>query len=176
MILPGARSDWFHAAVRAIGASRPGAWFLGRTLQPLDRLVRRLTRGRATLTSVLAGVPVVWLTTTGARSGRPHSVPLLAVSRAGEVVVIASSWGRRRHPAWYHNLRAHPDVTMSYNGRTGRYRAREVHGAEREDCWRLAAALYHGYEAYRERAGTREIPVIVLTPAPAGSVTQPGGR
>lgn len=145
-------------------ASALGAWFFARTLHHIDRPVLRLTRGRRSLTSVLAGLPIVTLTTTGARSGQPRSVPLVGIRDGDKVVLIASSYGRPRHPAWYHNLRSNPEATLEVAGRTGIYIARETSGAERDEYWRRAVALYSGFAAYERRTRGRIIPVLVLTP------------
>src|SRR5947209_1572003 len=78
----------------------------------LDRPIHRLTRGRHTMGSLLSGLPVVMLTTTGARSGKPRTVPILGIPVQGGVAVIASNWGQQHHPSWYHNLRAHPEAQV----------------------------------------------------------------
>ena len=80
-----------------------------------------------------------------------------------EIVVIASNFGQAKHPAWYHNVRANPEVEVSWDGGGGRYRAREATGEERERYWQKAVADYPGFAARRRRAG-RQIPVIVLSP------------
>jgi deazaflavin-dependent oxidoreductase (nitroreductase family) len=67
-----------------------------------------LTRGRHTLANLISGLPVVMLTTTGARTGRRHSVPVLGLPAAGGVAVVAANFGRETHPGWCFNLRAHP--------------------------------------------------------------------
>lgn len=150
-----------------ITASRPGAWFFARAMHRLDRLLLRLSGGRWSLPR-LAGLPVVTLTATGARSGRPRSVPLIATPDGERMILIASNWGQARHPAWYHNVRAHPEVTVTVAGEQRRYRAQEVIGAEREAAWAKAVAGYPGYNAYRRRAG-REIPVVLLEPVTASA-------
>lgn len=145
------------------GASRVGAWLLSHILPPLDIGLFRLSRGRTSLSGMLSGLPVVILTTTGARSGRPHTVPLLAILDGSDLAVVASNWGNPRHPAWYRNLLAHPEATATLNGRAKRYLAREVSGAEYERLWRKAVDLYSGYAVYRQRTGRRTIPIILLT-------------
>jgi len=149
--------------VRRIIATRPAAWVLARTMHRLDGWTARASGGRYTAASLLSGLPIIELTTTGARSGQPRAVPLVGVPDGERLILIASNWGQARHPAWYYNVKAHPQVTV-----TGRdvpaehlYTAREATGAEREACWAKAVAIYPGYAAYARRAG-REIPVIVL--------------
>lgn len=147
----------------ALGASRAGAWLLSRNLRPLDMLLARLSHGRKSLTGALSGLPVVFLTTTGVKSGQPRTVPLLAIVDGDQLAVAASNWGNARYPAWYHNLLAHPNVTAMINGQTNRCVAREASGPEYERLWRKAVNLYPGYAIYRERTGGRAIPIIVLT-------------
>jgi deazaflavin-dependent oxidoreductase (nitroreductase family) len=77
---------------------------------------------------------------------------------------VASNYGRPRHPAWYHNLRAHPHARVTVDGVTRDVVARELEGADRERHLRLAARIYPGFERYREWAGGRRIPVLRLEP------------
>jgi deazaflavin-dependent oxidoreductase (nitroreductase family) len=151
--------------VQRIAYSRPGVWFFSRTLHYIDLPLLRLTRGRVSLSSILTGLPVVTLTTTGAKSGAPRTMPVLGILDGDRFVVIASSWGRRKHPAWRHNLRAHPRATVSTNGCSANYVAREADGEERDMFWRRAAALYPGFLAYERTASNRRISVFVLEPA-----------
>jgi deazaflavin-dependent oxidoreductase (nitroreductase family) len=109
----------------------------------------------------------VTLTTTGAKSGQPRSVPLVGLPDGENIILIASNFGQTHYPAWYHNLRASPKATLTLKGRTGYYWAEEVSGEVREAYWRQAVALYPGYAAYERRVGARHIPVLRLTPTNA---------
>lgn len=151
--------------VQRITSSRPGVWLFSRTAHHLDRAVLRLTGGRHTLSSLLAGVPIITLTTIGAKSGESRSVPLVGVLDGEQVALIASNWGGPRHPAWYHNLRANPRATVTIGGRSWVCLARPASEGERERYWRAAVRLYPGYAAYARRTGGRVIPVMVLEPA-----------
>lgn len=157
-----ARPTPFQRLLMKITASRPGAWIFSRLLHHLDRALLRLSGGRWTVPR-LAGLPVVELTATGARSGQRRSVPLIGIPDEERVILIASNWGQPKDPAWYHNVRANPDVTVSADGQAQAYRARILSGPEREAAWDRAVARYPGYAAYRRRAG-REIPVVLLEP------------
>jgi deazaflavin-dependent oxidoreductase (nitroreductase family) len=158
-------SLWQRTVSRLV-SSAAGATLGARTLHHLDRLALRLSRGRTTVTTLFTGLELLTLTTTGAKSGLPRSVPLLAIPHTdGQTIVIASNWGQTSHPAWYHNLIAHPEVSVTRNGQTRPYLARQTEGEERERCWQRALALYPGYAAYQRRA-PRTIPVILLTPSP----------
>lgn len=162
------RRPWWQRLVQRIAYSRPGVWFFSRTLHYIDLPLLGLSRGRISVPSILAGLPVITLTTTGAKSGLPRTMPVLGIPDGDRFVVIASSWGRQRHPAWRHNLRAHPQATVSANGLTGSYVARETAGEERDMYWRRAVALYPGFLAYERTAGKRRIGVFVLEPRRAG--------
>jgi deazaflavin-dependent oxidoreductase (nitroreductase family) len=142
-------------------ALRPVAWGLSHTFHRLDRAVLRLSGGRMTPGAVFTGLPIISLTTTGARSGQSRSVPLVGIPDGDRLILIASNWGQEKHPGWYYNIRANPQVTVRYDGQEAEYTAREVTGEEREVCWQRAVALYPGYGAYAARTD-RTIPVIVL--------------
>lgn len=157
---PNALQRSLHPVLR----TKISGWFLARTLHHLDRPVLRLTGGRHSLTSLLAGLPVVTVTATGAKSGEPRSVPLVALPDGENVILIASNFGQKHHPAWYYNLRAHPEVQLTYEGHTAAYTAHETIGEEHERCWQRAVDLYSGYARYRERAGQRQLGVFLLTP------------
>lgn len=159
---------WVHGAITTLASSRLGAWLVAPIAHHVDRLALRLSGGRQTLSALLAGIPTIILTARGARSGKRRSVPLLGVPAGEEIVVIASNWGQAKHPAWYHNVRANPEVEVTRDGRSERYVAREAAGDERERYWQHAVAVYPGFAAYRRRAG-RQIPVIVLSPLDAGA-------
>ena len=145
-------------------ASQLGASVLARTLHPFDRLLLRLSRGRVSIPGVLTGLPVIMLTTIGAKSGKLRTVPVVGLHDGDKVVVIASNFGRTHHPAWYYNLRAHPEATLELPGRTGAYRAREATPTERETYWRRASDLYIGFPKYQQRTHGRAIAIFVLTP------------
>lgn len=112
----------------------------------------------------VAGLPIVRLTTTGAKTGVERTVPLVGLRDGEQWVLIASNWGRECHPAWYHNLLENPEVSLTHDGRTGEYVARVAAGGERETYLDRAGEAYVGYELYRRRSGDRPIPVVVLSP------------
>ena len=113
-------------AIRRSAGWKPLSLFYARTLDTIDRGTFRATRGRATFTSWLAALPVAWLTTTGAKSGVERTCPVVAIPAGdGRLVVIASNYGQRNNPSWYHNLSAHPRVTIEFDG-TKRYELDEV--------------------------------------------------
>ena len=157
---------WYDRLAVAIASSRPGAWFFVNVAMRLDRVLIPLTQGR--LSSCLGTryqrQHLLLLTTTGAKSGRSRTVPLLYFRDDRNLVLIGSKGGHPRHPAWVHNVRAHPRVTVYARGEQRAYVAGEAQGADRTRLWARAVELYPGYEAYRQRAASRAIPVVVLSP------------
>jgi deazaflavin-dependent oxidoreductase (nitroreductase family) len=151
----------YAGAVQALGRTRAFAWIASRTLPPVDA---RFARRPRSLTSLGTGFPLCYLTTTGRRTGEERTVPLLHVADDGRVVLIASNWGRRRHPSWALNLDADPRARVAVDGVERAYRARRATPEEEADYWREAVAFWPGYEDYRYRAG-REIQMFVLEPA-----------
>lgn len=163
----------FHSLMQKFASSRPGAWFFARALHHLDRIFLKLSNGRATLSSIFTGLPVVVLTTTGVKSGLPRTLPVLGIRDAGDpnlLAVIASNWGQDHHPAWYFNLKRNPIATCSIQGQVKTYTAHEACGEEYERFWHYAVDTYPGFPLYKQRAGERHIPIMIL--AVAGSSDQ----
>jgi deazaflavin-dependent oxidoreductase (nitroreductase family) len=147
-----------------LAASRAGSWYFLNVANPIDRRLIPATNGRL---STAPGQQVCVVETVGAKSGRVRRVPLQYATDGDDLVLIGSQGGAPKHPAWYYNLKAHPDVRVWANkGRSGNYVARVAEGEERERMWRRAVDLYPGYETYQVRAGGREIPVVALSPKP----------
>lgn len=155
---------WWQRLAQRLAASRVGSWLFSHTLHHVDRVLMRLSGGKVAVPTVLAGLPVVRLTTTGAKTGTERTVPVLGLQDGERWVVVASNWGSEDHPAWYHNLQADPTVELTHGDRTARYRARDATESERAEYWSRASDLYLGFEPYRDRSGDREIPVVVLAP------------
>ena len=142
---------------------RPVSAFFARKIHRIDGMLLKLTRGKYTV-SEMAGWPIVQITTIGAKTGQPHTLPLVAVFDGEKIVLIASSFGRQHNPGWYYNLKAFPECDIQFKGRSRKYMARETAGAEREKYWQLAVSYYKGYDLYAIRAAHRQIPVMVLEP------------
>ena len=111
------------------------------------------------------GMPVLELTTTGAKSGLPRTSVLTSPVQEGDtLVIVASRGGDPRHPAWFHNLKANSAVEVAWRGGATRpMRARVADADERARLWPLVTKRYSGYAQYQERA-TREIPLVLLEP------------
>jgi deazaflavin-dependent oxidoreductase (nitroreductase family) len=150
-------------AARWLAKTRFGGWVALNVANKVDPYLIKASGGRLKMPS---GAPTVLLDHTGAKSGSKRTTPLLYFTDGGRVILIASQTGRATHPAWFHNVRANPEVRLWAGGRGGTYRAREADGEDRERLWRLATQLYPGYDDYQRRADTagRRIPVVVCEP------------
>ena len=107
------------------------------------------------------GAPLLLLTTTGRKSGRSWTVPLLYQTDGDGWVIIASNGGSARHPAWWLNLRSRPEASVQIGRQTYPISAVEAAGEDRERLWRRMADMYKGYDGYAQKT-TRQIPVVVL--------------
>ncbi len=111
----------------------------------------------------LNGMPVILLTTVGAKSGKLRKTPLMRVEHDGEYAIVASLGGAPKHPVWYHNVAKNPRVELQDGPATHDYDAREVFGDEKAAWWKRAVAAYPPYADYQKNTD-RQIPVFVLTP------------
>jgi F420H(2)-dependent quinone reductase len=105
--------------------------------------------------------PMLLLDHVGAKSGIKRTIPLVYVKDGNDVVLVASKGGHPRNPAWYHNLRAHPDTEIQIGSERRLVRARVATAEERKRLWPKAVATYGGYAGYQERT-RREIPLVIL--------------
>jgi len=110
---------------------------------------------------MFAGAPLLLLTTTGAKSGQPRTAPLVYTIDDGKWVIIASKGGAPTHPDWFHNLRAHPDVTIEVGTDTFSVRASIPEGDERQRLYDQMAAQMPNFAEY-QRNTTRQIPIVLL--------------
>lgn len=143
-------------------ALKPVSVVLSYILQPADELALFLTRGKHTIAELV--LPTIELETIGARTGQPRRHPLGGFLDGDRYILIGSNFGRKHHPAWVHNLRAHPRCVVYVRGASKTYLAREAGGEERARCWNLALQYYKGYAAYEKRAAPRKISVWILEP------------
>ncbi|WP_129305214.1 nitroreductase family deazaflavin-dependent oxidoreductase [Streptomyces sp. L2] len=109
------------------------------------------------------GLPVIVLTTRGARSGKIRKTPLMRVEHEGRYAAVASVGGAPKHPVWYFNVTADPRVELQDGPVKRDMRAREVTGAEKAAWWERAVAAFPSYADYQEKT-SRDIPVFVLEP------------
>jgi deazaflavin-dependent oxidoreductase (nitroreductase family) len=109
-------------------------------------------------------LPVLLLTTTGRKSGKQRTTPLLYVRDGEQYVIVASVGGAPKHPAWHLNLQNNPAATIQIGTRRIAVSAKTATPDERTRLWSLVTAMYPGYDAYQAKT-SREIPVVVLTPS-----------
>lgn len=152
----------FERVAEPLVASRPGAWWYVNVAPVIDRPLLRVSGGR--FSSAGFG-RVGLLRVRGAKSGQLRETPLVYARDGERILLVASRGGDVKHPAWFRNLMANPDVTFEAGGEERSYRARRLEGEEREEAWWIACERYSGYRVYQRRAGNREIPVVALEPA-----------
>lgn len=135
-------------------------------------VLRRVIEGHALVYRATGGLighripgapPNLLLDHVGARSGTRRTTPLVYFEDGRDVVIVASKGGHPKHPAWYHNLRAHPDTTVQIGREHRAVHARVAGPDERVRLWPKAVATYAGYRGYQERTD-REIPLVILEP------------
>lgn len=114
--------------------------------------------------TTMRGMPVILLTTLGAKSGKIRKTPLMRVEHEGQYAVVASMGGAPKHPVWYFNIKNHPLVELQDGPVRKDYTARELEGDEREIWWERAVAAFPDYADYQTKTD-RLIPVFVLTEA-----------
>jgi deazaflavin-dependent oxidoreductase (nitroreductase family) len=134
-----------------------------KTMNTIHRVLLKASGGHFGWT--LGNMPVVELTTTGRKSGQPRSVMLTSPLQEGSImVVVASRGGDDQHPAWFLNLRDHPDVQVALKGGPKQpWRARVASPEERARMWPQVAAKYKNYAGYQTKT-EREIPLVLLEP------------
>jgi len=161
---PQAQKTPIDKALQAFAQTRFGGKLFISVFPAIDRRLLPVTHGRL---STGLGQPVVLLHVRGAKSGVERTVPLLATKHGDLIVLIASKAGAKQHPAWFHNVRANPDVEVTVGGDRLPMHATIAEGDERERLWAMAVDHYSGYARYQERAGGRTIPVVALRPRAA---------
>ena len=133
---------------------------LFKSVTPAHQAVLKVTGGK--VGGDLGGMPVLEVTTTGAKSGKSRTVMLTSpLKHQGHYVVVASKGGDPKSPSWFHNMVAHPEVEVTYKGTSQKMTARVVTPQERAELWPKVAKAYKGYAGYQEKT-TREIPLVVL--------------
>ena len=146
-----------------VPAPKPGTllWRPWHLITSLNTTLYRLSGGR--LFGSFDGAPVLILHHRGAKSGQPRETPLVYAPDGTRLLLIASIGGNPKNPAWFHNLKAHPDVTVEVGRSKRQVRARVADAEEREALWPKVVAVWPAYEDYQRRT-TRTIPIVVLEP------------
>lgn len=127
----------------------------------LNVLVYRLSGGR--LMNRMEGAPICLVTMTGHKSGKRKTVCLMYTPYEDKVLLVASLGGAPQNPAWYYNLKAHPEIEIQIGTRRRPMVARQASAEERRSLWPVAVANYGSFAAYQKRT-SREIPLFVCTP------------
>jgi deazaflavin-dependent oxidoreductase (nitroreductase family) len=156
----------FQKWLRRFASSDVGSWLFLRVAHRLDKPVYKASRGRFTVGSLLGGLPIAMVTTTGRRSGEKRTVPVLGLPTSDGLAVISSSFGQERHPGWYYNLRADPTGEVAVGDERRAFHAVEAEGERRERIWEQALQTYPGFATYEKRAAHRRIAVWVLERTP----------
>jgi deazaflavin-dependent oxidoreductase (nitroreductase family) len=156
---PNTFQKWIHQFLMMKTVSA----LISKVLHRADASLLYVTRGRYTFTG-LAGLPIIQLTTIGARTRKARTLTLVGVPDHDRVILLATNFGQNSNPGWYYNLKAHPECQVQCNGTTKTFVARETSGDEYQRYWQLGVAYYAGYEKYKQRAAHRHIPIMVLEP------------
>ncbi|MEL7207630.1 MAG: nitroreductase family deazaflavin-dependent oxidoreductase [Actinomycetota bacterium] len=154
--------------MQAFGSTRGGAWFFSKTLPTIDRVLHRVGKRGTSLPAILAGLPVLMVTSTGRRSGEPRRTPLIAIPVDDDLGLVGTNFGQTKTPAWVFNLEADPKVTVDYHGTEVPAVARPATDDERAAIWDRGKAIYGGYDKYRDRISGRDIRAFVLESADRG--------
>jgi deazaflavin-dependent oxidoreductase (nitroreductase family) len=125
------------------------------------QVIEEFRAERGNLGGRWAGRRLLLLTTTGARSGHPHTAPIMYVPDGDRLIVIASNAGAPAHPDWYRNLVAHPEVTVEVGAEISDATAVVVEGAERQQLWDRIVASYPFFIEHQSQV-TRQIPLVAL--------------
>jgi deazaflavin-dependent oxidoreductase (nitroreductase family) len=168
---PNRRRSRFSRAFAWFSSTRPGRFLSVNVVWKVDPYLLRATRGRVGMGLVL---PTALLETRGARSGALRRNAVIYFHDGDRVTIVASKAGDERHPAWFHNLRAHPDVTF---GRIPMRATMVSDEAERRRIWALADRVFAPYATYRRDAAkvNRRIPIVQLAPRESASPPGSGG-
>ncbi len=142
-------------------AKAPPKWIL-KTMVAVNVFFYRLTNGK--FMGRLKGSPICLVTMTGRKSGRSITMPLMYTPHGDDVLIVASLGGAPKHPVWYHNLVANPDVTIQDGARVRRMRARQASPAEKGELWPVCVASYPAFAEYQTKTD-RDIPVMICEPA-----------
>jgi deazaflavin-dependent oxidoreductase (nitroreductase family) len=156
------RPNPFQRAMQSFASSRTGAWLFSRMLRHLDNLVGRVSRGRTSTPRLLAGIPVLDVTTTGRRSGLPRTSHLIAVPYDDTLALLGTNFGQSATPAWVLNLETNPRATVVHAGRTREVVARPVTEHEHAAVLAASSQVYGGYLKYQRRITGRRLRIFLL--------------
>jgi len=148
-----------HRVVTRIASTRLGVAAVRKVGPKIDPTLIRLTGGRL---STVTPFPALLLTHIGAKSGIIRATTVVYFTDGPRVVVVASNFGAATNPAWYHNVKANPEVALFGRGFSGCFIAEEAVGRERDRLYELATGAAAPYDHYQQSAGSRSIPVMTF--------------
>ena len=135
----------------------PPRWLL-KLFTKVNVFVYRLSGGR--LMNTLSGMPILLVQMRGAKSGKTLTIPLMYVPSENGFLLVASQGGAPKNPAWYYNLMAYQDVTITFDGRTRAMKAKRLLDEEKRHFWSICCEYYPPYQEYQDRTD-RKIPVFL---------------
>jgi deazaflavin-dependent oxidoreductase (nitroreductase family) len=156
------RPNLLHRAIQAFASTRSGAWVFSKLLRHLDDVVGRVARGRTSVPELLAGLPVLDVTTTGRKSGLRRTSHLIAVPYADTLALLGTNFGQSTTPAWVLNLEADPHTTLTHHRTTLHAVARPATDAEQAEVLAGSSAAYGGYLKYQDRITHRRLRIFIL--------------
>ncbi len=144
-----------------LAATRQGLWTFHLYVHLIDLPISRLTKGVFVPSAYWNIMPIIYLTTTGAKSGLLHSTPVLCIPDGENLILVGSNWGNPKNPSWAYNLRANPQTQVRKGKTVKDFSARELGGDERAAYWQKAVRFYPPYVSYEQRSN-RSLPVFLL--------------
>jgi len=144
-----------------LAATRQGLWTFHLYVHMIDLPISRLTKGVFVPSAYWNIMPIIYLTTTGAKSGLPHSTPVLCIPDGENLILVGSNWGNPKNPSWAYNLRANPQTQVRKGKTVKDFSARELGGDERAVYWQKAVRFYPPYVSYEQRSN-RLLPIFLL--------------
>jgi deazaflavin-dependent oxidoreductase (nitroreductase family) len=152
---------WYLSLIQHVGGADWFTWLGVHVLTPLDKLLYPRFHGQL-VSAGPAILPLLFLTTTGRRSGLLRSTPLVYLPDRDDLVVVASNWGQRHHPNWSSNLLAQPRAIAEVNGRRHCVVARLGSPEERRRLWPRLLKEFPPYQTYARRSG-RDLRIFILS-------------
>ena len=159
------RPNPFQRAMQALAGTRPGAWFFSKALRHLDTAVAKVTGGRTTSAELMAGLPVIDVTTTGRKSGQRRTSHLISVPYRETLALLGTNFGQTGTPAWALNLEADPYAHVQFKDRGLDVVARPAEEDEVAAVFERSREVYGGYAKYQQRITGRRVRVFILEPA-----------
>ena len=146
-----------------MAATRPGMGVFYLYVRLIDIPISRLTKGAFIPSANWNIMPIIYLTTTGVKSGIPRSIPVLCIPDGENLILVGSNWGNPKNPSWAYNLRKHPQTQLRKGKMVKYFSARELRGDERSAYWQKAVTFYPPYVSY-EQHSNRSLPIFLLEP------------